>query len=608
MANISISQMNTRAEANLSDLHEVAYVDTNSNTGYASGKMTMEVMANAIVNDFAYQSLGNKTVKGAIEDAEVTVDTALDTSSNNPIANSPVATAITGIESNTDGIQTTTTQGQILTMDSAGIYADDVSVDIEPIQDLHGYDYPWVGGAGKNLLPMTVEGIKSLNTSGTWNGNVYTHNGVTFELLTDSASNITGIKVNGTANGNSVLIITPRFTMTNGTYILSTNVQENTYRCILEAYNNYTWVRNIALVSTSDVTFTIDNSNYNYLNAFISIASGDTITNATFYPMIRLSTVTDPTFAPYSNICPISGYDSVSVTRTGVNQWDEEWESGYYNANGEFVAGTNVASKNLIPCVGNTTYYFYGGTNANSQYRLCFYDINQDFIERTADSYVGTSFTTPINAHYMTFYMELTPYGTTYNNDISINYPSTITSYVPYNGRSITTTFNDTVYSGTLDVTTGILTVDKAMVDLGTLTWSYGNNTFYTDQIYPITYLGKYNKIICSDYKTVYVEHASEMTNGDIRCYNQRSYVKDDRYTDATTFKNAMDGVQLVYELATPQVYNLTPQQLQMLKGYNTVTTDANGGMTIKYQPNNVVGECKEYAQRLYDLIVAQLS
>ena len=36
MANISISQMNTRAEANLSDLHEVAYADSNSQTGYAN--------------------------------------------------------------------------------------------------------------------------------------------------------------------------------------------------------------------------------------------------------------------------------------------------------------------------------------------------------------------------------------------------------------------------------------------------------------------------------------------------------------------------------------------------------------------------------------------
>ena len=35
--------------------------------------------------------------------------------------------------------------------------------------------------------------------------------------------------------------------------------------------------------------------------------------------MIRRASDTDPTFAPYSNIRPISGVSSVSVTRTGEN-------------------------------------------------------------------------------------------------------------------------------------------------------------------------------------------------------------------------------------------------------------------------------------------------
>ena len=152
MANISISQMNTRAEANLSDLHEVAYVDTNSNTGYASGKMTMEVMANAIVNEFAYQSLGNKTVKGAIEDAEVTVDTALSTSSQNPIANAPVAEAIEDINTDLQSSQSVSSDSGLVTIQANGSNLTSCTTTLQPVQDLHGYDYPWVGGAGKNKL------------------------------------------------------------------------------------------------------------------------------------------------------------------------------------------------------------------------------------------------------------------------------------------------------------------------------------------------------------------------------------------------------------------------------------------------------------------------
>ena len=46
-------------------------------------------------------------------------------------------------------------------------------------QDLHGQTHPWVGGAGKNKLPLIVSDIKTLNTTGTWSGDSYTINGVT---------------------------------------------------------------------------------------------------------------------------------------------------------------------------------------------------------------------------------------------------------------------------------------------------------------------------------------------------------------------------------------------------------------------------------------------
>jgi hypothetical protein len=77
--------------------------------------------------------------------------------------------------------------------------------DIDAVQDLHGYDHPWLGGAGKNKLPMTVEGIKVLNTNGNWSGNVYTYNGGTFTILTDNDGNVTGIKINGTFSSQPLI-------------------------------------------------------------------------------------------------------------------------------------------------------------------------------------------------------------------------------------------------------------------------------------------------------------------------------------------------------------------------------------------------------------------
>ena len=76
---------------------------------------------------------------------------------------------------------------------------------IDAVQDLHGYDSPWVGGAGKNKLPMTVDGIKAANTDGTWTGNAYVINGITYTILTDSNNNVIGIKANGTAICNILI-------------------------------------------------------------------------------------------------------------------------------------------------------------------------------------------------------------------------------------------------------------------------------------------------------------------------------------------------------------------------------------------------------------------
>lgn len=52
----------------------------------------------------------------------------------------------------------------------------------------------WIGG--RNLLPLTLEKLKAVNTYGTWNGNTYTNAGTTFTIYTDSQGCVTDIKVN----------------------------------------------------------------------------------------------------------------------------------------------------------------------------------------------------------------------------------------------------------------------------------------------------------------------------------------------------------------------------------------------------------------------------
>jgi len=140
-------------------------------------------------------------------------------------------------------------------------------------------------------------------------------------------------------------------------------------------------------------------------------------------------------------------------------------------------------------------------------------------------------------------------------------------------GTTYTTTLPQTVYGGTLDVVSGVLTVDRAMVDLGTLNWGYSSADarFYNgdlDYKRPASATDVSNAV-CSQYEIVKL---GVLADGKMCLYtNGYMYVKDSRYTDATAFKTAMNGVQLCYELATPTTIQCDPQTVQTLMGDNNV-------------------------------------
>ena len=157
-----------------------------------------------------------------------------------------------------------------------------------------------------------------------------------------------------------------------------------------------------------------------------------------------------------------------------------------------------------------------------------------------------------------------------------------------------------TVYGGTLDVTTGVLTVDRAMVDLGTLEWTY-NQTGYmisTSLAWTIKKVAtRTQRLYCSIYSDVTDGRSyADVTDKSIYNVDVSPYVicvKDSSYTDADIFTTAMSGVQLVYELATPQTYQLTPTEVTTLLGQNNIWADC-GLSTVEYP-----ADTKLYIQKI---------
>ena len=125
-----------------------------------------------------------------------------------------------------------------------------------------------------------------------------------------------------------------------------------------------------------------------------------------------------------SNIRPISGWSGLTAWRTGVNLWDEEWVVGAIKSNGDIdTSETSRRTTSFIPVSPNTKYFQSSPSNAYYG-RVAYYNRDKECVYANVSSGITTGgFTTGEDTYFVraTFGNS---YGTTYNHDISFNYPS----------------------------------------------------------------------------------------------------------------------------------------------------------------------------------------
>ena len=146
-----------------------------------------------------------------------------------------------------------------------------------------------------------------------------------------------------------------------------------------------------------------------------------------------------------------------------------------------------------------------------------------------------------------------------------------------------TTYLTRDIFGGYVDLISGKLVVDKKYVLGDTLDWAYVRSGAYFYATTSDKEKG-YNNITCNIYATAQQAGVANLQNNQIvgGMNDTAVYVKDNRYTNATTFKQAMSGTGILYELATPQTYQLTPQQVNTLVGTNNVWSE-QGSIELSY-------------------------
>lgn len=254
---------------------------------------------------------------------------------------------------------------------------------------------------------------------------------------------------------------------------------------------------------------------------------------------------------------------ATGLKSVGFNAWDEQWEKGYYDVTtgNKMSAETYFRSINSFRILPNSQYYIKG-----TGIRILFYDINRTYISFVTIS--NNVVVTPSNASYATIFGE-----TKYTNDICISLSHTgyrNGEYAPYWEESIglpnTLVFADGMKSAGsardevyYDRYAKKWRVIKRIgeVDMGTLTWVYDTNNLFFRVETPKFFKPSYNNnLVCAKYAVTASKNPSAWSDKELALYNGSAYpllgVKDSAYTDVATFKNAMSGVLLYYELAEP--------------------------------------------------------
>lgn len=439
-------------------------------------------------------------------------------------------------------------------------------VTLEPIQDLHGQDAPYPAGGGVNKIACN-DGID------------FTLKGVRY-YVEDGKLYLNGTSQGETSSADAIFETNFKFTLSAGSYYFSRGSSRLATYLI-----HYVDGAKVALVTNSGA-FTLSEAEEVWVGFYVYNA---VFTNEQM-PVQIVSGSQDPTvYSPYSNICPITGWTGCEVTRTGENLFNPNCEKTPVSGNLlkptiKLKPNTYYTATSNVPQSSTANIYFGGTSTASNGVWL-----NQ-----------ARSVTTDSNGD-LTFLIRSPTFDDLINGTywLQVKEGSTETDYKPYSGTTLSVTFPDsagTVYGGTVDLVSGVLTVDRGIITYNgsDITFEYGS--FYgmpcrTAQISNLKRPSSSTSL--SGIKSNYLKEIKQASTWGVvgtfsaTTVDSRLYICVDSSIDSQNALNqylAEHPLTFCYELAEPITIQLTPQEISTLKGVNNVWSNSNGDTTIIYK------------------------
>lgn len=183
-----------------------------------------------------------------------------------------------------------------------------------------------------------------------------------------------------------------------------------------------------------------------------------------------------------------------------------------------------------------------------------------------------------------TFYVVLScKEGSVYSNTpvrLQMEWGKTATDYAPYEGIAVTKELGQMIYGGSVDWSTGVVTVDRAVYDLGAFHWEpTGEGSFWTRGLvgighdWPKPYVADPG-CLCSHYSVTDADTAMYPSQDKVVGYwTEGLYLFDEDYMeqDAQALTDALQGVQFCVPLLTPITFQTEAKTLPARKGVNSL-------------------------------------
>ena len=497
---------------------------------------------------------------------------------------STLKSGLTDLTDHVDGDATTYPYADVITVsDAVPANLADCSVKVEPVQDLHGYDKPWVGGANTNKYDDSTKVQNQMLLSG---GNSYENSWFDMSDYIDVTGN----------DG----YVTLSWDSTTSWYQAQLCAYDSSKQFISGSYINYE--NNNARTHA----FVVPNNAKYVRFSWAKQYSGGSIGQTNI--RVNLGNA-DLGYAPYSNICPISGHTEAVVQRDGRNLFPGVVQ----------YADSNITDDGKINNGNQPNYDLYGVYLKDGNYAISMTETYESGSTVRVMAFSNTSYVqsdstlllkksiNSAGASSGTFtvdgknFLLIQLRKSIENTQLELG--STATTYEPYAGQQYTLALGDTIYGGTVDFDSGVMTVVGAKykmlsADVTNASGSFAGR-YFTGSNFVADVETAQRILMCDAFNAIHT--GSSTTVGDCYVTSNGNISFNTSFESLSDFQTYLDNndVYVIIPVSTPTTIQLTPEQIQLLQGTNTLYASTGQISVTVNGVSGAIGSVQEQVNEL---------